>query len=169
MKLFEKLDSVLKAGCESTIVTRKLPDGRLVNIVSFRNTNVKDAAAQAIPPFTVTGTAAELDASFAFVLDVPLEKTSSLLTSMEQYETALAIAEKNRKEEADKKAAADKAAKAAEKKAEKKSAKAAAVSAETPSLDFGEDTEEEAATAAAPESEDIGDLPEDDDQIGTED
>lgn len=166
MKLFEKLDSILKAGCESTIVTRKLPDGRLVNIVSFRNTNVKDAAAQSIPPFTVTGTAAELDESFAFVLDVPLEKTSSLLTSMEEYEKALAIAEKNRKEEADRKAAAEKAAKAAEKKAEKKAAKSAATSADTPALDFGDDSEEEVAPAGAPapDPDDIGDLPEDDDQ-----
>ena len=154
MNLFETLGSILNEGCESTIVTRKLPDGRLVNVVSFRNNNVKDKAAEYIQPFTVTGTPQELDDSFAFVLRVPLEKTQGLLSSMEEYEKSLALAEKNRKEALDKKAAEKKAADAAAKKAEKKAAKTAEQLAMTPALEFGDDSEDE-AEKPEPEQDDL--------------
>lgn len=94
--IFKELATFLEEGCDINITVRKVAD-KMVACVSYNNTNVKDEAKRMIPPFTVSGTAEELDEEFVNVIKEPLQKSQGLQTSMKEFEAAMEVAKANTK------------------------------------------------------------------------
>lgn len=94
------MSSLLEEGCDINITLRKNAE-RMIVSVSFKNNQVKDEAKNLIPPFTVSGTAEELDAEFTTVIKEPVTKSKGLQTSMKEYEAAMEVAKANTKSATD--------------------------------------------------------------------
>ena len=110
MELFKTLSEVLGNGCTVNLTIAQ-KDGQMTVSVLPGNNLVKDSAKNNIIPLTVAGTPDELDAEFVALIAKPIEKATSLLSNMADYEKAAAEAAAKSKMEADKKAAEEKARK----------------------------------------------------------
>lgn len=126
MNLFTTLAGILKENTDITIVVRKNSDGRIVVSTALKNNNVNDVAKNVIAPFVVSGTPEEMDAEFVNLITKPMEESTGIQTSMENFEASKkaaqaksqAAAEKKKQEDEEKKKAkaeTDKAVKEADK------------------------------------------------------
>lgn len=91
MDLFKKLNEVLAEGMTLTITVAQKGEHMTVNVLPG-NSLVKDSAKNNIIPFTVTGTAEELDEGFVDAISAPIASTAGLLSNMADYEKAEAEA-----------------------------------------------------------------------------
>lgn len=125
MNLFKTIAAILAAKGDSVNITiqKRNDESLLVVAVSYNAPGVKDEAKELIAPFTLKGTADELDEAFVEQIATPLASSSGLLTSIAEFEKSVKTASANsKKAEADKKEAdkkAEKEKKEAEKAAEK--------------------------------------------------
>lgn len=108
MNLFKTLAGLMGAGTNVTIVIQKTESGSLAVSTNFRNPSVTDDARELIAPFVVNGTPDELDAEFVNVVAEPIEKSSGLQTSMQEFEAQQKVARANSKAAKDAKTKADK-------------------------------------------------------------
>lgn len=125
--LFKTLAELLGANDDCTIVIRKNTDGRLVVSTNVCNRSVNDAAKTVIAPFIVNGTPEELDNEFADLIAVPVERSTGIQTSMENFEASEKAAQAKskaaaelKKKEQDAKSKAEKAIQEAKKLADAK-------------------------------------------------
>lgn len=91
MDLFKKLNEVLAEGMTLTITVAKKGEHMTATVLPG-NSLVKDSAKNNIIPFTVSGTAEELDGGFIDAISAPIASTSGLLSNMADYEKAEAEA-----------------------------------------------------------------------------
>ncbi len=111
--LFKQFGQLLQENAQAVLVIQKTATGLSVS-VTIRNSDVKDEAAKAIPPFVVSGSPEELDESFMDAVLEPMQEVAGIHTSMRQFEEAKKAAmEKSAEALSKKKADAD------EKKAKK--------------------------------------------------
>ena len=93
MELFKKIAETIGANDDVTLVVRKTGPDALVVSVRVENRSVTDGAKALISPFVVKGSPEELDAGFLGVIAQPLEESTGLQTSMQNFETSKKLAE----------------------------------------------------------------------------
>lgn len=101
MNLFQTLAELTGNQDAVTIVIQKTADNRLAVSVRVNNTKVEDPAKAMIAPFVVSGTPEELDAEFVPLIAKPVEQSSGLQTSMENFEASQKVAQANSKKAAE--------------------------------------------------------------------
>ena len=113
MNLFKTLSDILSTDSDVTIVVRKTADDSLVVSTAVKNRKTDDPARDAIAPFVVSGSPAELDAEYTSLIKAPMEKSSGIQTSMANFEASAKAAQAASKAAAEKKRASDDAKKTA--------------------------------------------------------
>ena len=127
MELFKTLNESLPEGVNTTIVVRKNAGGKMTVITNF--SNEKGGQWEGLAPFTLKGTADELDTGFVDAIKEPVATVSGLVSNIEAFKKSAEDAKKNAEAAAKKPAAAAKpndAAKKAEEERKKKEAEAKA-------------------------------------------
>jgi PRTRC genetic system protein E len=81
---FERLSSLNVNADFKISIQKKQNDAWLVSVLVL-NEKVEDEAKNAIPPMILQGTTKELDEGFFPAIEVPVQKTATLLSSMQQY------------------------------------------------------------------------------------
>ena len=147
-QFFTELDPLLN-GVDVVLTIRK--SGEQVTVSVLAKGDVKDKAAQNIPPFIISGTASEIDAAFFQTIKQPLQKTAGILTNMSEYEKS--------QEKADSESAAKKEEKAKAEK-EKKQRKEKHDKLVKKSAELEKDSKYREAIGALNEAKKLSDKPE---------
>lgn len=90
---FFGLMSQMELNGELVIKISWLPQGLLKVSSYLENSNCKDAAIKLLPPFSLAGSPAELNAAFFQKINAPLRQVSGLLSNLESFEKMLKQAE----------------------------------------------------------------------------
>lgn len=83
---FTQVYQMMTGGVDLTMVIRKSTEGLTVSVLPKSNGSLKDEARNQIVPLTVSGTPQELDAGFLGTIARPVQKTSGLISNMEEFE-----------------------------------------------------------------------------------
>ncbi|MBS1918266.1 MAG: PRTRC system protein E [Bacteroidetes bacterium] len=93
---FERLSSLNVTADFKISIQKKQNDAWLVSVLVI-NDKVEDDAKNAIPPMILQGTTHELDEGFFPAIEMPAQKTATLLSSMQQYLDELETAKQESK------------------------------------------------------------------------
>ena len=104
---FKELSEMMTDGTIVNLTVHRLNGSMSVSVLP-KIKGLKDDAKKHLLPVVLTGTPEELDASFFDTVSQPVQKASSLLSSMKSFEASFALMESERKEAKEQKRAADK-------------------------------------------------------------